>query len=640
MNDCIDNRPNTGGKAMTTRSTHRLQRTWLVVLALVVGTLTWVSPAGASEGDLIFTGRGWGHGRGLGQYGALGYATDHGWSSAQILDHYYGGTSAGEAPIGGKVNPAGVRVDLRYMRGRSTTVGLSSGEIILKAPTGVELVRSPQNVVRIETVGNELRAQSGPGCDGPWTDLPLPSANGELFIVGETAETGLSGSLHVCGPGYRVWYAGEIKAVHNGGSQRTVNVVNVEDYLRGVVPNEMPASWDSAAIESQAVAARSYVMAGDSRHLPYADTCDTILCQVYDGLMTERGGPRLATHPRTDAAIKATAGLVRLHQDGSVARTEFSSSTGGHTVGATFPAVEDLGDSVDANPNHTWTKTIPIKTIESRYKKGRLVSIDVVSRTGLGPGGGRVEKVKLTFEDGTTSVSGNSLRSTLGLKSDWFTPGIVGALHTPAQADAFTGWAHEQYLGRSATVGETERWRADVARGKRTSLTSALAAQDEFSGKLLDDVYERALGREADSDGHSYWVGVLASGYKLESVGVLFYGSKEYFDRSGGTADSFVAKLYRDILGRELDADGQAYWVGKIENSKAGLDDVAAGFYVSIESRRVRANSLYEQVLGGPPDPSTLDALAERLLVVDDVQLAAEIGGGDEGFRQAQSQFD
>ena len=263
-----------------TRSVSVKSAAWLTTMAIIVGLLGWTSPASADDGDLIFTGHGWGHGRGLGQYGALGYARDMGWTSEQILNHFYGGTTAGQAPPDGLVNPAGVRVDLRYMRGKASVVGLETGQIVLKAPTGVELARVPTNVVRITIDGGQLKAQSGSGCEGPWTDLPLPSAHDEIFIVPDTSQTGISGSLHVCGPGYRVWYAGEIKSVLNGGNQRTVNVVHIDDYLRGVVPNEMPALWPEAALESQAVAARSYAMAGDTRHLPYADTCDTILCQV------------------------------------------------------------------------------------------------------------------------------------------------------------------------------------------------------------------------------------------------------------------------------------------------------------------------------------------------------------------------
>ena len=169
----------------------------------------------------------------------------------------------------------------------------------------------------------------------------------------------------------------------------TINVVSVEDYLRGVVPNEVPASWASAALQSQAVAARSYVLAGDTRWVGYADTCDTTTCQVYDGRYTTRGaGLRTSTHPRTDEAIAATADLVRLTSDGKVARTEFSSSSGGHTAGGDFPAVVDAGDSISANRNANWQVSVDLQAIEDSYDLGPIRGVAVIERNGLGADGG------------------------------------------------------------------------------------------------------------------------------------------------------------------------------------------------------------------------------------------------------------
>ena len=99
--------------------------------------------AGASDGRpaVVIDGRGWGHGRGMSQYGALGYAINFGWSSAQILDHYYGGTTAGLAPIPGVVDPRQVRVDLVYMKDRATSVAIDSGALHLMASDGTTLRR-------------------------------------------------------------------------------------------------------------------------------------------------------------------------------------------------------------------------------------------------------------------------------------------------------------------------------------------------------------------------------------------------------------------------------------------------------------------------------------------------------------------
>jgi len=222
------------------------------------------------------------------------------------------------------------------------------------------------------------------------------------------------------------YYRGELRAVHNNGAQRTVNALPVESYLRAVVPLEMPASWaalgDGAgaqALQSQAVSARSYALA--ENRTSYALTCDTISCQVYGGRAVRRNGT-LSTneHELANAAIAATAGVVRI-RDGQVAYTEFSSSTGGWTAGGQFPAVEDLGDAIDRNPNHDWEVEVDVADIESRWNGRQLDRIYISERNGLGQDGGRVIEVTLEFGDETFTIDGNDFRRAFGLKSDWFT---------------------------------------------------------------------------------------------------------------------------------------------------------------------------------------------------------------------------
>ena len=222
------------------------------------------------------------------------------------------------------------------------------------------------------------------------------------------------------------YYRGELRAVHNDGNQRTVNAVAVEAYLRAVVPLEMPASWallgdgdGAAAVQSQAVSARSYAL-GENR-TSYARTCDTISCQVYGGRAVRRSGVLTDNeHPLSTEAIDATTGVVRMRND-LVARTEFSSSTGGWTAGGVFPAVEDLGDAVERNPNHDWNELIPVSEVEARYGGRQLDRAFISERNGLGEDGGRVIEVTLEFGDETFFVDGNDFRRSFGLLSDWFT---------------------------------------------------------------------------------------------------------------------------------------------------------------------------------------------------------------------------
>ncbi|MGF1598275.1 MAG: SpoIID/LytB domain-containing protein [Acidimicrobiales bacterium] len=612
----------------------------LVVLAVLVALVPLArlhrpSPAAAAvaadAATLEITGRGWGHGRGLGQYGAYGYALDHGWSSTQILDHYYQGTTGGPVPGGAPVDPNAVRVDLRFMRNWLPTAAVTDGAILLRGLDGADLGRFATGAVRLIPVGGGFEVQVATSCAAPWSTVGAIPGRSTVRLVAESSNPGIDGLLQACGPSHRTWLRGELRAVVHNGVNHTVNVVTVEDYLRGVVPNEMPASWPSAALEAQAVAARSYALAGDTRQQPYADTCDTTLCQVYDGVATDRGGYRAATHARTDAAIAATTGTVRLTAGGAVARTEFSSSTGGYTAGGTFPAVVDDGDDIAANPNHTWAVIVTAEQIERRYGKGRLLAMRVTQRNGLGSDGGRAVTVAFDFERGTVTEPAGTVRSFLGLKSDWFTPGQVGggALRETDEG-RYIDRTYQRLVGRTASVTEVEQWHGRIAGGEKLALTRQLVVSDYFAGQAVDDLYRRALGREPDGGGRGYWVGVLGSGVKLQSIGIWFYGSPEYHARAGGNHRDFVAALYRDILGRQPDAGGHDYWTAQLNSGVAGLDDVAAGFYSSLESRRARAASMHQVVLGTAPGAEVRDLLAARLLHVDDLVLAAEIAASPE----------
>jgi LysM repeat protein len=402
-------------------------------------------------GPVVVEGRGWGHGRGMGQYGALGYAIDEGWGRDQILDHYYGGTTPMVVPD--------VEIGVRLLShdGGPTTVYLSDGVLLVGGLQGSWTVVDAK-VVRLVLDGDVDRyhVYSGSSCGGGFTDTgvvvnspvariapawPIGStpystggvvstADGMAFDLVDQAEAGLDQTLQLCeGATSTTWYRGEIRAVRYGARQRTVNWVAVEQYLRSVVPSEMPSVWaamgDGAgqqALEVQAVAARSYALA-EVRY-EYAKTCDTIRCQVYSGRRSRRGSSGWDHETaETDAAVAATAGMVRL-MDGVVSRTEFSASTGGHTITADFVGVVDAGDDVSINPVHRWTDEVDSTRVADAFGLGPLYEIQVVERDGFGDDGGRAVEVELRARDGNRFVvSGDRFRREFGLRSNWF--GVV-----------------------------------------------------------------------------------------------------------------------------------------------------------------------------------------------------------------------
>jgi SpoIID/LytB domain protein len=378
--------------------------------------LSSAPPAGAYPSAAVeLTGHGFGHGRGLGQWGALGYALDHGWDYTRILGHYYGGTTAGR--LGADVP---MTVQLTRFDGQVTAATHGRGQLQTSAASGSYAALRVRHVK-----ANTFAVDRGSSCAGPWE--PLAETSGPVTLSSLVASTeNQADMVQACEPdGTRRWLRGDLQVLEAEGVARTVNRLGMEAYLRGVLPREVPASWGALgsgsgmhALRAQAVAARSYAQA--ERRSAFAKTCDTTSCQVYGGVAVQAPGAAIATleHPNTDAAVRETSTEVRLLA-GSVARTEFSSSTGGWTAGGTFPAVEDLGDT--RSPNHNWSASVPVSTIESAFPQlGSLEAVNVTRRNGLGDGGGRVQEVVLQGSSGSVTRSGPQLRADFGLRSDWF----------------------------------------------------------------------------------------------------------------------------------------------------------------------------------------------------------------------------
>lgn len=650
----------------------RLLRPFLALLLALFVVAVVPEPVAAQEDESVVVtidGRGFGHGRGMSQYGAQGYALDFGWTTAQILDHYYSNTTAASLPqpLRFDVDPDNLRVEIRSsadsssnsaQRGTPLRFDLAVGTINVRGADGADL-GVPDLVAgtagRIRSTGDGMVFETKPGCTGAWDEsvegfvaYPLPG----VFAIDArpvTTATGQDSLLRVChNNGTTSYYEGFLRGANVEASTRTVNVVSIEEYLRGVVPREVPASWEAEALQAQAVAARSYALAGDPRYGAgsYADTCDTTLCQVYGGRYRDTGGGVIeGFHPSTDAAIAATNGQVRLFSDGSVARTEFSSSSGGWTVDAVelggFPAVEDLGDATESNPNATWRVSVDLTSWVASKGLGLLLAIDESDRTGNGPDGGHVNSVDFIFADGTITLTGDEVRNSskfpATLKSRWFTFSD-GDLDSLSSNQNYVDAVYQLFLQRDPTADERSSAVNELLVGRsRFALTSALSLSPEWAGVEIDDLYPIVFSRPADAGGRAFWLDQMIDGRRLQSVAAEFYGSPEFFVKVGESNRAFVSALYEEIQGRSPDGGGLTFWSDLLDSGEMNRTDVAAGFYASPESREGRVSALYQQVLGRGTDASGLDFWAEQLLTRDDVALAAELAASDEYFAISQS---
>jgi stage II sporulation protein D len=358
--------------------------------------------------QLVVKGHGFGHGHGMSQYGAQGAALK-GLSYKEILDFYYPRTS-----------PSAVRGKVRVL-----ITGDTSDDVVVSPAEGLavrDLADRSTHVLPVRRAVNRWRLVVRRGRTvvefrtDRWRRL---NASWVGAIRGD-AEFFADGALTLWTPSGKKAYRGALRAARptSGSSARdTVNVVSMDQYVMGVVPYEMPASWHREAVRAQAVAARTYATwSRDQNRSRYYQICDTTSCQVYGGI----GGE----DPRANAAVEATASQILTHDD-RPAFTQFSASSGGWTSAGSvpyMPAQEDPYDDWAGNYVHDWAVTIDAGRLERKHRSiGTLRRILVTSRDGNGEWQGRVWSMVLDGSKGDVRISGDSFRWTYGLRSNWFT---------------------------------------------------------------------------------------------------------------------------------------------------------------------------------------------------------------------------
>jgi stage II sporulation protein D len=192
-----------------------------------------------------------------------------------------------------------------------------------------------------------------------------------------------------------------------------VNVVDLEQYLYAVVPHEMPPSWPAAALQAQAICARTYVLQRSDPRRPY-DLVPSEVDQVYGGIAGES--------PTGRFAVDATAGHV-LRFGAAYAGIAYSSCCGGHTEasadawGGAF--VSYLAGVVcpycTQSPNYRWSAAVSLDDIAQRFASqlaaaGRLQSVRVTELDASG----RARAFDLIADRGSTVVKGSAFRLAVG----------------------------------------------------------------------------------------------------------------------------------------------------------------------------------------------------------------------------------
>ncbi|MGN6379869.1 MAG: SpoIID/LytB domain-containing protein, partial [Gaiellales bacterium] len=375
-------------------------------LAVLAATLVATAPA---QGSTLFTvvGHGYGHGIGMSQYGTLGYAL-HGYSYTQILPHYYSHTHLAPAP-----SPVTERV---LLESGHTTVNVSAsaaiaikdeGSSIRKTlPAGSYRVQFGTTPGHLQVVDRNTGHRVVENLVGPVDVLPTSTP----LELDDSAGIGFTGDH------WRGWF----RVIESGHTLECVNAVKMEYYVAGVIPNEMPSSWPTAALRTQAVATRSYAFAtrnpgGDFD--AYADTRS----QVY--------GPIEREVTSTNRAEQDTAHTV-VWYGSTIATTFFSSSSGGRTsseqaswgssTGQPYlvPVNDPFDKALGRNPYHTWRlgPWTPAGLAGSLGLSSAVASIDQV----YDPPSLREQTVTFHTLAGDRLLSAGSIQSRLGLRSTYF----------------------------------------------------------------------------------------------------------------------------------------------------------------------------------------------------------------------------
>ncbi len=356
-----------------------------------------VRPAHSRALPVLFVaGHGWGHGVGLAQYGAYGYAL-HGWTFDRIVEHYFPGTTLDQAQV------QRVRVLLAPQAPRA--VVSSTAAFTVRDAAG----KTHNLGAGAHVVGPGLKLKLSPS-------KPPRALPGPLFFSPGTSPLAFGGRA----------YRGTLRVKAAGARLQVVNVVGLEPYLWGVVPSEMPNRWPAEALAAQAVVARTYALA--HLHQGDFDLYPDTRSQVYGGIAAES--------PSTTLAVNQTAGRVVLY-DGELADTFFFSSSGGRTADVQdvwagskpTPYLVSVPDPYDTlSPYHNWG---PLRFSAARIAKRLHLPGRITDFRANVAASGRVRTLTFVGTSKTWTVSGSAVRAALGLRSTWFRLGLLG-LTSPA----------------------------------------------------------------------------------------------------------------------------------------------------------------------------------------------------------------
>jgi len=251
-------------------------------------------------------------------------------------------------------------------------------------------------------------------------------------------------------------YRGSLEIKWQPAGLIVVNVLDLEEYLYGVVPKEAPAQWQMAALRAQAIVARTYALYKRARQAnrDYDVAAQYIRDQHYEGYGAE--------HPRTTQAVDDTRGLV-LTCHGDLIPTYYHAESAGYTENSEdvwaspHPCLRAVRTQMyPASPYLQWSASLPLQTIQSAlakrgYAVGPIRRLEPVRYSAAG----RITLLKITHKSGDTLIRGTDFRLALGpevIRSTRFTVQIRDG----RALFAGQGWGHGVGLCQWCSQGMAE----------------------------------------------------------------------------------------------------------------------------------------------------------------------------------------
>ena len=374
--------------------------------------------------------------------------------------------------------------------------------------------------------------------------LTITDANGSAVGAGESTVISVSGGvasvsgfslnlpLRITGPGYLKFngrtYRGSFLITQRAG---LLNVVNIEQYLYGVLPAEVGASWHMEALKAQAISARTYALKQSmNRSDKGYDVVDTDADQVYKGVGIET--------TKTNQAVSSTSGQVLVYGN-ELAYTYFHSDSGGHTAnakdvwGSHQPYLVGVPEVVDyKSPASTWSAKFSNAKIQSAIKK--ITGADLGTITELQVSevdeGGRAVTITAVGKNGTRTVKASQFRLNMDprtLRSTMFTPS-GGAFNVNNQTTP-SGLVSSQKKLSISTSGLTFEEEQRIAKMTADGVFTTTELIDMLTNpNKKKNYYQTGIGRSTQEPQQTSQPAKPKSkyGYSIEKSGsdFVFYG--------------------------------------------------------------------------------------------------------------------